>query len=41
MTTGATCNEIARVFRSLGAIDVAVAVVARQGLKDRKLALRS
>ena len=36
MTTGATCNEIARVFRSHGAIDVAVAVVARQGLKDRK-----
>ena len=41
MTTGATCNEIAGVFRSHGAIDVAVAVVARQGLKDRKAALRS
>ena len=41
MTTGATCNEIARVFRSHGAKDVAVAVVARQGLKDQKTALRS
>ena len=41
MTTGATCNEIARVFRSHGANDVAVAVIARQGLKDPKIALRS
>ena len=39
MTTGATCNEVARVFRSHGACDVAVAVVARQGLNTSKTAL--
>ncbi len=32
MTTGTTCNEVARIFQSNGARDVAVAVVARQGL---------
>ncbi len=36
MTTGTTCNEVARVFREHGACDVAVAVVARQGLNTPK-----
>ena len=34
MTTGATCNEIARLFRSHGAKDVAVAVVARAEIES-------
>ena len=39
MTTGATCNEVARLLRRHGAKSVAVAVIARQGLNTpRKIA---
>ena len=34
MTTGATCNEAARILRSHGAIDVAVAVLSRAGIES-------
>jgi len=38
MTTGATCNEVAKVLRFHGASDVAVGVVARQGLNVHRKA---
>lgn len=38
MTTGATCNEVAKVLRFHGASDVAVGVVARQGLSVHRKA---
>ena len=34
MTTGATCNEAARILRSHGAIDVAVAVLSRAKIES-------